>query len=136
MTSRKRLTCITFVAWAILVPAPHVYAEPGTAAKELMRDSVSMLDWGIFKLERSLDDYELKIIGKTKKGDLTVPADIVNHVRLVIFYEWDTNTIVISGNFASNMWCLRKLPRQGDSSKVEFSAVCRASIGVMSFNAS
>ncbi len=64
----------------VLIPL-HTYAEPSKSVDYLMRDSMSMFDWGLYKLGKSLEEEEFLGLGLTSKAKSWVE------------YEWDKNLI-------------------------------------------
>ncbi len=68
----------------ILMTPFNTFAEPNSSIKYLMTDKVSMLDWGLYKLENSLKGLDSKVLGLT------------DHPSWCVEYDWDKNTIKIT----------------------------------------
>lgn len=61
----------------------HLYAEPSKTTKYLMNDSLSMLEWGIFKIDN--------VLNTEKYPEL----DSVTRNSFDTTYDWDSNELTI-----------------------------------------
>ncbi len=65
---------------ALLVVSSNLSAEPSRSISYLMEDSLSMFDWGVFRMESSITNIKFK------------EFDLINHYGRVN-YDWDSNRI-------------------------------------------
>ena len=75
--------CIPIVLFLLFISVGTSKAEPTPTISYLMNTPVSMLDFGIFKLNTRFESYSDKLrIGKTEP-------------LITVEYEWDSNRIEI-----------------------------------------
>ncbi len=86
---------ILFIIFLLL--AVPIFAEPTLAIKALMDDSVSMLDWGIFKLENMLNSSFL--------------AEKFN-ISIKVYYVWNSNRLIIYADSSLSQTDQKKMSEQ------------------------
>ncbi|MFA0607143.1 hypothetical protein [Vibrio amylolyticus] len=91
---------------ALLVISTNLNAEPSRSISYLMEDSLSMFDWGVFRMESSMANIKFKEL------------DLLNHYGRVN-YDWDSNRINLETVVYSSYKALEK-----SGSK----AICRKAI--------
>lgn len=69
----------------LVVFASHSYAEPSATFKYLMNEKMTMMDWGLFRLDKHLNNglKSLELINTIIKK------------TSIVYYDWDTNRITI-----------------------------------------
>ena len=114
----------------ILIPL-HAYAEPSKSVDYLMRDSMSMFDWGLYKLGKSLEEEEF------------VGLDLTSKAISWVGYEWDKNLIemkvtIYPSNSSIQKSSLKGICRSAQTSvKTRYgygaSEIVQSQIGINSF---
>ncbi|MBW2177142.1 MAG: hypothetical protein JRD49_00250 [Deltaproteobacteria bacterium] len=75
------------VGMSLLIAAP-LWAEPSASVKYLMQEHVSMLDWGLEKIEENL--YRNREVLTQNEGNLFEPEPVIR-----VAYTWEENRIQI-----------------------------------------
>jgi hypothetical protein len=96
MHNLKSLVVVLLILFSVNVS--RVEAEPTSNIKYLMNDSVSMLDWGIYKIDKGLEKY--------------LTLDKATSIFQSVGYDWDTNRIEVrvflygaSSQEQAKEWC-------------------------------
>jgi hypothetical protein len=71
-------------------------AEPSETALYLMTERLSLLDWGIYQLNASIRN-------NMKNEELFALPKFLHVYYMNVSYDWDTDDIVIYGNFEGNI---------------------------------
>ena len=82
---------IFFVAF-IFLASINGYSEPSKTIQFLMDDPVSMLDWGMFQMEKFGEDCLNDNIVEIVASDLSISKNKI-HVGNGVNYNWDSNLI-------------------------------------------
>jgi len=92
---------VSFV-WLTLF-ALQLYAEPGATTRALIDDKLSMLDWGIYNLEKEIGTIEINQLTSAIDNGKTIPlASVLNPVTTIVYFDWDTDRVFIKGSIKSN----------------------------------
>jgi len=88
-------------AVAAVVLATAVAAEPGPVGNWLMKDSVSLLDWGLYQAQRDMDAAAQRLQNNNESNEPVKEGDVSIWARPPRFsanarYDWDDNEIVLS----------------------------------------
>lgn len=81
---RRQVVAITLLAIALINARP-LFAEPSGAVRYLMNKNLSMLDWGLYRIEQLLD--------KTSFG---APGVGSKEMHASTRYNWDENRIAVN----------------------------------------
>lgn len=102
------ITCFTFI--------PNIHSEPSNTVKKLMNEPISMLDWGLYRIEKDLSRVLPKILqGAAKK----LKTDSVN---VSTRYNWIKNNITIYCSMTN---------RNKSLSENEIKVICNTFINVI-----
>ncbi len=85
---------------ALVLLTTPILAEPSPSISYLMNEPVSMLDWGIYRLQ-SLIEYQ---------GVIEAPVETFQKQICLVLYDWDTNRLRLSFMIYPRFRSLQKTP--------------------------
>ena len=90
---------VLVIIFALLFIPMKIHAEPSSAVSRLMQEPFTMFDWGLYQLEKSIENYEFTDLGLArmnmdKHGLFGEKDPQASTISAQIDYEWDSNKII------------------------------------------
>jgi hypothetical protein len=92
---------VLVMIFSLLFIPVKIQAEPSPTVRQLMQDSFTMFDWGLYQLENFLAKYEFSDLGFVrsnvdKHGLFSEKDPQASTVSSQVDYEWDSNRVIIT----------------------------------------
>lgn len=92
---------IIMLLFAILSFSISAYAEPSKTVRYLMNDRVTMFDWGMYRIEEYLNNFDFEKLLET---------DLIKPSLSTVNYDWERNRIILNSTIYPTQDSLNKIP--------------------------